>query len=133
MDRSSLDKLLVKQGISLVPRVGGTKSPPAGFPLIKYYDGKIATLQEISSWKDTDRAAVCGIHGLVVFDFDSVAFYELFWRLKNVERIAQETLSVRTARGFQNWFFDLSLDLSKLSSTVDVSLPNPEGPANAPA
>jgi hypothetical protein len=129
-ERSRIDKILLDQGISLVPRVRGTKSPPTGFLLLEHYNGKIANLDEISKWEDLDRAAICGVHNLIVFDFDSLGLYELFWEKKNVDRIAGETFTVKTARGVQNWFFDLSLDASRLPSTINVSLPNPEDSKN---
>lgn len=117
---NEFDKILIEQGVSLVPRVTGTKVPPAGFNLTERWDGKkIATLEECQTWKDHDRAAVSGVNSLVVFDADSEIAYETLWGKKTAERLPSETLSVKTSRGIQTWFFDKTLDYSRLKSWID--------------
>lgn len=118
---NEFDRILIEQGISLIPRVPGTKEPPAGFSYADRWDGtKIAKLEETASWKEHDRAAVCGVNHLVVFDFDSIASYERFWGTQRfASNLPNETLCVRTSRGIQVWFFDNSTDLSKMKNVID--------------
>lgn len=121
IDRHALDKILVAQHVALVPRPRGTKSVSAGFKLTEAFDGKVATLEEISAWKDEDRAAVAGINNLLVFDFDSREAYEQFWGLKEkAADVQNQTFTVKTHRGISNWFFDLSIDISKFQATINV-------------
>ena len=120
-NRASLDKLLLEQGVSLVPIVRGTKKPPAGFPLLEHFNGCELTLDELAStWSKYDRAAVCGIGALCVFDFDSSESYQKFWDHKLAVGIQNETLTVKTSRGFQNWFFDSSINLGETKSSIDA-------------
>lgn len=118
--RESFDKLLVDQGISLVPRPKGTKVVSAGFPLKEAFRGKVATLKDISVWPDIDRAAVCGINGLVVLDFDSEESYRKFWDQKLASSLQDETFTIRTSRGYANWFFDRAVNLSQFPSTINA-------------
>ena len=118
---NEFDRILVEQGISLLPRVDGTKEPPAGFRYSDRWEGKkIANLEETSSWKVHDRAAICGVNHLVVFDFDSMPSYERFWDKRLAQDLPNETLSIRTSRGVQIWFFDFSLELAKLQNVIDA-------------
>ncbi len=117
---NEFDRILIEQGISLIPRVPGTKEPPAGFHYSDRWDGKrIADLKETESWEVHDRAAVCGVNHLVVFDFDSEDAYYTFWDQKLAHQLFYDTLVVRTRRGFQAWFFDYSCDLSKFVNVID--------------
>ncbi len=117
---NEFDRILLEQGVSLIPRVPGTKEPPAGFRYADRWDGrKLATLEEMASWSVHDRAAVCGVNHLVVFDFDSEVAYYTFWDQKIAHQLFLDTLVVRTARGFQVWFFDYSVDLKKFVNVVD--------------
>jgi hypothetical protein len=120
MDREAFDKIIAAQGVSLVPRPRGTKSVSAGFSLKDAFRGKVASFEDISSWKDLDRAAVCGINHLIVFDFDSEDAYVRFWDKPLVEKLASETFTVRTSRGFSNWFFDESANLAQYCSTINA-------------
>ena len=118
---NEFDRILIEQGISLIPRVDGTKEPPAGFHYSDRWDGKkVADLEETASWKVHDRAAICGVNHLVVFDFDSVESYQRFWDKRLADNLPNETLSVRTSRGVQVWFFDYSLNLLKLRNVIDA-------------
>ena len=117
---NEFDRILIEQGVSLIPRVDGTKEPPAGFHYSDRWDGKkIADLAECVSWEEHDRAAVCGVNHLVVLDFDSMESWEKFWGPKRTMNLPNDTLCVRTSRGVQMWLFDYSLDLSKLKSVID--------------
>jgi len=103
-----------------VPRVSRTKEPPFGFALLPYLRGeKIATVEEISAWKERDRAAVCGINGLTGFDFDSIQAFERFWDSNLRQQLANDTFVVKTSRGISVWFFDRSLDLDSYPSVID--------------
>lgn len=77
-------------------------------------------LQEIASWNDCDRAAICGVNHLLVFDFDSEESYVKFWDKKIASEIHNETFTVKTSRGYQNWFFDVSINQSDYKSAIDV-------------
>ncbi len=118
---NEFDRILIEQGISLIPRVPGTKEPPAGFSYSDRWDGtKIAKLDEIASWSVHDRAAICGVNHLVTLDFDSMDAYSRFWGGQRLARdLPQETLCVRTSRGIQAWFFDYSQDLAKFKNVID--------------
>jgi hypothetical protein len=118
LSRASWDKLLTIQGVCLLPRPKGTKAVSQGIKLSEYWDGlHIPDLKEISTWSDLDRAAVCGVNGLLVLDFDSIDSYEKFWDKVPIEEI---TFTVKTSRGFQNWFFDRSFNASDYKSVIDA-------------
>ncbi len=117
---NEFDRLLIEQGVSLIPRVPGTKEPPSGFHYSDRWDGKkIADGSEAASWGVHDRAAVCGVNHLVVFDFDSMESYGKFWYRRLADDLPNETLCVRTFRGIQVWFFDYSMDLSKVKNVIE--------------
>lgn len=117
-----LAHFLVDSGVSLTPRIPVTKKPPRGFPLSEYLNGsKILTWEELrENWKAENFAAVTGVNHLVGFDFDAVPDYWAFWDSVGVN-LHNETLSVKTSRGIQNWFFDFSSEVSKFKSVINGS------------
>jgi hypothetical protein len=106
--RKSLDDLLYGQQIDLVPTIPKTKSPVKDFPLKEHFDGVLRSkMADLSLWREKgyDRASVCGANDLVVFDFDSESAFKQFWD-KPVEKVATETFTVKTSRGYSVWFKD---------------------------
>jgi hypothetical protein len=120
--RPEIISAIWNQGISLIPRYKGTKDRYP-FAYKDYLEGKIrASLTDILEWsaKRYDFAAVCGLAGLVVFDFDSFEAYQTFWGSKNLAaKLPSQTLAVSTSRGIQLWFIDRSLDLQKTRTVID--------------
>ena len=117
---NEFDRILIEQGVSLIPRIPGTKEPPKDFHYSDRWDGKIvANLEECASWEVHDRAAVCGVNHLMVLDFDSMESWERFWGPKRSQVLPNDTLCVRTSRGIQMWLFDYSLNLDILKNVID--------------
>lgn len=109
-DRELLDLTLLAQSISIVPTIPRSKAPIKGFPLLDFFDGRRrATLPELELWLKAgyDRAAITGTcsNGLVVLDFDSEHAFTAFFD-KNVDRVANETFTVKTSRGYSVWVKD---------------------------
>ena len=114
LDRESLDIVLVNQLISIVPTVPKSKTPVAGLPLSDYFEGKRrATLSDLDNWLKAgyDRAAIVGKCSdcLIALDFDSTEAIKNFFD-KSIERVAEETFTVKTHRGYSVWVKDHAAD-----------------------
>jgi hypothetical protein len=107
MPGKDYDRMLIGQGVALVPRPRGTTVVSAGFKWTEVRDeGTVPSLEETSKWQDVDRAAISGINGLVVLDWDSFDDRLRFWNKKTAEAMPTETLVVKSRRGVAEWFFD---------------------------
>jgi hypothetical protein len=121
-ERADVLLSLQRQGISLVPRIRGTKDKYP-FRYTEFKNGtKKATEQDLLQWTGLgyDLAAISGINKLVVLDFDSESSYLKFWDKKIVRELPKESLTVRTSRGYSNWFFDDSMDPSGFADKLDA-------------
>ena len=118
-------------GWSIVPIVAGTKRPPKGFPLKRYFR-KPATEAEVRDWfsHHAYNLAVClgpVSDNLGCRDFDSGEAYEAW--ADSHPRLAERLPTVGTNRGFHVYFTcDCSPDRGCILKLADGELRIRDGP-----
>ena len=126
LTREELDTSLFAQGVELVPTIPGheRKKPIQGFNLSAHWTQKLTTTVDLAYWRTLgyDRAAVLGpvSEYLLALDFDSFDDARKFFDAKLYERLPNETLTTKTARGIRFLFKDPVCEFLRFKNAIDM-------------